>query len=295
VDPLQVAGFINAFLFASIILLTYLLATMLFANDRKSTVLATLLTLLSVPLQEVSLMAWSEPLFILLALIFLISLQVFLRDGATTKLLLMTATAAVACLTRYVGVSLIMTGVIGILLLWERPPLKKLGLAFLFGLAASLPLAVWLARNWNVSGTLLGPRSPAASTLMQNLEQSAGLLLTWLAPWLVAMIILVTAGIVVGLRRKEYTQGLGISIRHSGTLNLFTFTYLILLEYSATRTELNAVDNRYMSPLYVPLLLTALSLFTGAADLLRHRLSREGNNLIVFATSAILSWRSRFF
>ena len=70
---------------------------------------------LSPILFNVAIYAWSEPLFILLTVLFLLILNAYLKKKSTGLLLLLSSVATLACLTRYMGVALILTGAAAIL------------------------------------------------------------------------------------------------------------------------------------------------------------------------------------
>jgi hypothetical protein len=93
--------------------------------------------------------AASELLFVALSVWFLHALE----SGASLRLLI--PLAALASLTRYVGVTILATGIL--ILAWRREWKR----AICFGILASLPLAIWIGRNWIYTGTLIGLRVPS--------------------------------------------------------------------------------------------------------------------------------------
>ena len=66
--------------------------------------------LLSPALQEVYSYLWSETVFLILILFFIISISNYLRQYTTGWLLISILICSLACLTRYAGVFLIITG-----------------------------------------------------------------------------------------------------------------------------------------------------------------------------------------
>ena len=70
---------------------------------------------LSPILFNVAIYAWSEPPFILLTVLFLLIRNAYLKKKSTGLLLLLSSVATLACLTRYMGVALILTGAAAIL------------------------------------------------------------------------------------------------------------------------------------------------------------------------------------
>jgi len=113
IEPLDGARFINAAVFGLIIFFTgHLLLSHL--RSRAIAILGTASLLVSIVLIRVSVMAWSEPLFVLLSILFVIYLSKFLTERRIGFLLLIGIFAALACLQRYIGFTLVLTGFISI-------------------------------------------------------------------------------------------------------------------------------------------------------------------------------------
>jgi hypothetical protein len=288
-DPLQSARFINALLFGLIIYLSIKMTASICPTDGKAIALVAILVLLASPLQQVSVMAWSEPLFIALALLFLLSLGSFLKDRTLSRFALMGIIAAVAPLVRYMGLTLIMTGVISMLLMPRWKWIERWKFILPFGLLTPLPLLAWLVRNHGVSGTLLGPRSPATFLVAQIVEQTLGLLFVWLLPWFLVLLLLLLLTIYNRVGKKGYLRRVRSSWHQLAPLLVFTIIYISMLLYSESVTELNEVDNRYMSPVFVPLILLALFLVLVSWDQLGRHLSGRSTNLLVFGSSVLLT------
>jgi 4-amino-4-deoxy-L-arabinose transferase-like glycosyltransferase len=104
--------------------------------------------------------AWlmSEALFIFLTLVALAGLAAHVRTGGWLPLFVSGVAAGMAGLTRYVGVSLIPVGVLGILLWGVGSRRDRITRAAMFGLLAALPFALWMIRNGAVGGAGLANR-----------------------------------------------------------------------------------------------------------------------------------------
>lgn len=260
VDPLAAAAFVNALLFGVIVYLTGLL----FKNYLMSfgfILLGVIVVLFSPALIQVSIMAWSEPLFIFLTLIFLLSQQEFLDKRSARSFVLFTVSAAFASLTRYIGVTLILTGALAILVLLRARWRVKARDAVLFLLLASLPLVLWMARNYFVSSTFFGGRAPSQFSLGENIWFTANVLSSWFfietiltrRIFVLAAIVCV-GGIAVFVMARAAPRGQNFFTRVGGIL-LFIFIYLAFLIASATTTAFDRIDDRLLSPLVVPLIL----------------------------------------
>ena len=137
--------------------------------------------MVSYPLTRVSSFILTETLFILVTLLALVNIESFL-SGRTAKsgFLLSIVFSAMAPLTRWIGVTVIFTGIL--LILTSRIPARlRWKYAAFYGAASSLPLALWLTRNQIVHGVLVGDRSSWASgqTLGDSVSQTGDLLYSW--------------------------------------------------------------------------------------------------------------------
>src|SRR6201996_5231887 len=107
-------------------------------------------------------MIWSETLFLLLSVLFMIGCHRYFQQHTILSLLLIAVIAGLACVTRYAGISIIAMG--GLLMLCDgrlRWGLRKIGHLFLFGLVAIIFPAINLYRNYRVTDTLTGYREKA--------------------------------------------------------------------------------------------------------------------------------------
>ena len=181
IEPVDAARFVNALAFG----LTIALAGFWLRRHCGSRVLAvagTVAVATAVPLCDVSSYVMTEPLFILFTLLALIGLESFRnrKDAAMPPLLLAAGCAALAALTRYVGVVGILVGVLLVLLRRDLPAAARLKFAAIYGAIPSVPLALVLARNWSVSGTLAGSRIVSGQSVFDGLGQTGDIFRAWL-------------------------------------------------------------------------------------------------------------------
>ncbi|MBK7227947.1 MAG: glycosyltransferase family 39 protein [Ignavibacteriales bacterium] len=133
-------------------------------------ILGTISILISYALVQVSLMALSEPLFILLILLFIYHFDKFRSKQDYTSLFLLSIWASLACLTRYTGIVIILTGIILILTHQKSNFKKKILQSLVFILITVLPIGIWIIRNYFISGTTIGQRAESSYSLSQNLR-----------------------------------------------------------------------------------------------------------------------------
>ena len=260
VDPIAVAPILNVLLFGATVGLTGLLCFVLI-DSIPLALLGTAAVAVSIPLVNVTLMVWSEPLFITLLTAAVVLALRYRERPTTARLLGWALVAALATLTRYAGIALIGAGV-GTIALGSDIALRRRARDLLrFAFVAAAPLAVWMLRNRSVSGTLTGDRSPSEISLWQNLERSAVILGAWFVPaaegsMLPALLLTALALLAIGWSWRRDGGGwlLEASARWSPVW-LVALGYVAFLLLTASLTGLDPIDDRLWSPVVVPLML----------------------------------------
>ena len=296
-DPLLFAHIVNALLFGLVVYLGGLLASRYLPSSPVLAVIAELALVFSIPLFYVAGWVWSEPLFISCVLLGLIFAHSYLAEGNVISLMLLSSSVALASLTRYIGVTLILWGALTILILRRDSIARKAAHAALFALVSALPLGLWLVRNLAVSGTLVGSRLPSASALSQNLTLVFDGVLYWYVggdiarhPWIL-MILCAGIGLLAGLSLRDSWQGVRAKLRRISPAILVAVIYAAFLAASSTTTAYDAIDDRLLSPIYVPLTLSFLVLAQALAGPYRKRLStRAARFALVIGTALWLTY-----
>ena len=276
-DPHAVAGPVNAIIFASTVLLVGLWLRQQLAS-RFLALWACLATMLAFPLVREASWASTEPLFILMSVLSLMHLDKFIREGRGPSLLWAAAFAALACLTRYIGIALAAASV---LLLALQPGgeggLRKARRIALYSLIALTPVCLWMTWNFVLVGNIVGKQfsvnyaiSPAGF-----LHSVLDILATWLHPeWIAKQaslageasllaIYLALALTTAYLIARPQPNWRGFTV-----FGAFALTYLAALAAAIISPIWVYVQSRYLTPVYVPLLLMA----TFAADNFLRRL-----------------------
>lgn len=294
IDPLRSANIANAVLFGFIV---YLVGALFLKYLKSSTILAlfgTASVLVAVPLIQVSLMAWSEPLFICFMLLYLIFSESYLAKAGRTSLLLLSLSIALACLTRYIGVVFILTGVISILLFRRGSPRVKFRHLLLFISISALPIGVWVIRNYFLSYTLFGPRASSIYTLSQNLTFAFNTFLSWYIPERISehrsmlMLLSATIGFLAGLSTRGNWSKARTLLSEIGPLLLLIIAYVGFLLVSSTTTAYDQIDNRLLSPVFVPITLLLLFLASKIlTSLTEQRLSQKHANILLAVAIAV--------
>ena len=269
-DPYTVAGPLNAAIFGLTIFAAghYLRQRI---HSRFLILWACLAFLLSVPLTSIAYMAISEPLFILLVILSLLHTDTFLGQGKRTSLLWAAVFTALACLTRYFGLTLPMTIVPLILLQRNTALVAKMKHITAYTLISVPPIALWMLRNFLLAERPTGPRPPSDSTLSYLLDFMLNTLSRWVFLDLPLGEFQRFAVALTGLALLALAIALGLSIiraqQKGGTwtnwspfyiFGSFALVYLISLLGSTATLTGEPPNNRYLSPVYIPLLFTAV-------------------------------------
>jgi 4-amino-4-deoxy-L-arabinose transferase-like glycosyltransferase len=251
-----------------IVVTVYAAGALIQRVSRSTLVLVLGLTIVvtATPILLASTFALTEMPFIALFTLFMLTAVRFIDQGNSRDLLLAAVLAALACLTRYVGIAIVAMG-IGAVLLSERRHADKLKDATLFCLISTLPLCLWLARNYLGYDTLTGDRPPSDLGLADIVRQVADTTSAWLLPAKAPLILRVTACIGVAtaltILSLRSARSLGASEARQ-RLTTVTFIalcagiYTVWLVITTSQTALQEIGPRYLAPAYIPCLLLAL-------------------------------------
>ena len=269
-DPLDVAGPLNAAIFGLTIFVAghYLRQHI---HSRFLILWACLAILLSIPLTSSTYTAMSEPFFILFVTLSLLHTDYFLHQGKRASLLWAAVFTALACLTRYIGLTLPMIIVPLILLQRNTGSVDKVKHIAVYTLISVPPIALWILRNFQRSGSPIGYRSSARMTLPNLLDFMLNTLSRWVFldlplgefhRFAVALIgcALLALAIAIGviILRAQQKGGTWTAWSPFSIFGSFSLVYLISLLGSTTTLAVEPPNNRYLSPVYIPLLFTAV-------------------------------------
>jgi hypothetical protein len=208
-------------------------------------------------LLEVYSMIWSETLYILFSLFFMIGCYQYFQTHRLSWLLFIGIIAGLSCVTRYAGVSI--AGLGGLLMLCDgrlRWGWKKLGHIALYSVVSLSFLALNLYRNYQLTETLAGYREKGLTSLSTNIFNFGSVLCDWL-PFLgerygvdsaagVFFILLITGIFVYRLVKRT-----GFFSYDTIALSYFVM-YTIFILYTATVSRFQTLDSRLLSPLFLP-------------------------------------------
>jgi hypothetical protein len=275
IDPVTFMALVCPLMFAVTIGLCGYMADRMEYTSRWYKPLLLLCIALSPALIEVYIMLWSETLFIIFTLLFMIAMRHYLLKRNMGRLLIVGGICALSCTIRYAGITLIGTG--GLLMLIDRYP--SLGLKFkhlfCFGLVSVSLLVINFWRNYGFSGTLMGQRQKGITPLIKNLAFFGGTFTDWFFYGVAHYHLSVLLGLVcIALLAIYFTHGLPALLKEYPALVrislCFALLYSLFMVGSATISRFEPIDSRLLSPLYIPLvfgLAYPFSLFTKKAAL----------------------------
>ncbi len=250
----------------------------------------------SEPLWWVYLHAWSEPLFILESILFIIAGTAYLRDPTPLRLMGFSLTGALCVLTRYGGLFVIPLGALMILTARASGWRKRLFDSTVYAGLCCASIGAWFVRNYRASGTFAGERAPSSVTFGENLRLTALVVKGWfvprdeasgrvLAPLLTISVAVVAVVLLVSfVKNPQSLSLLRQSLREPMALTalLFSLFCVLWLAGSAAVTAVDPINNRLLSTFFAPALLAVLSV----ADRLLRILPRP--NLTLATTVAVL-------
>jgi 4-amino-4-deoxy-L-arabinose transferase-like glycosyltransferase len=275
------------------------------SGSRWAAWLASLVLAVSPVFLEVHLEALSEPLYLALlqgALLLMCVALARLEGKAWIGAALL---SALAYLTRYAGLSLMLTGLVAAQLWGKGEGLARIRQAARFAVVAMAPGMAWAARNYALTGTLtnrgLTVHLPTKLELTRGIQAVLGWFVTppQSLTLQAASLALIGAGILAvvwrarGARQPEAQDELGALLGR--LLALHALVYALFLAFSILFIDASTpLSNRILIPLYLCLLLM------GTAWLARLRLAwrplrLKSLALAIFLGMALVSYGFRSF
>ena len=269
VDPLTGARFFDAAVFGLFVFFSGLLFQR-FLKEPFLVVVGAAFVLLAPDMLRLSTYGLSEPLFLLLTIIFLLGLNRYLNKNSLLTLFLTAFVVGLACLTRYIGVTLILAGAVAILLNRRCTFRARIQHLLLFCTVASLPLALWAFRNIQLTGLPTAARGPSKYPLYYNLYYTFVFHLNWFFPvYFIGVtttsrgalaVLAAVCGYLAGafVKPGDLWRWSKLAVLRLDAVSIFYIVYLSFLVALATTKGLERIGYRYISPAFVPALLTVL-------------------------------------
>ncbi len=287
IDPVDTGRFVNIIGFGLIILLTgYQLNR--YVRFRFLAVVGSVAVMTSLSVSRIAAYLMTEILYIVLMLLALIQMRIFLKseeDSPRFALALSAGFTALAIITRYAGIAVLLTGIIMILVGRNFKIRHKLKYAAFYSSISLFPFGVWMIRNQLTMGTFWGRSTNYQSSLLDYIESFGNLFISDIlvlrpgSDWFIYLICTVVCLIIWGTIQKRtelnQTQVPSDSSKYGLHLSLFGLFALIsiwVLLFSASSIgDADSFSERLLIPIYVPVIIVALVLL----DLLLRRLARK--------------------
>jgi len=197
----------------------------------------------------------SEPLFICLCVAAVDAWAEYSERRKRSSLIAMTAWTALACLQRYLGVTLVTTLALALLLdAGGGRFVERVRRTLWFGAACALPMLAWCVRNRVLENTWTGGRDPSQFGFADNVGDGFGAASAWASPGELfggdpriagAIVCAFTiVGLVVAARRIR-SQPMSAVLR---VLWIFPCLYSVVLIGLTTRWMVDRIDGRFMLP-----------------------------------------------
>jgi len=257
-DVIQLAPYLNALLFATTIFLSgIIIEKFKYKTNLYKRIILAIITL-SPSLLEIYTMLWSETLFILFTLIFVLYFHKYLLTHRFSALIKVAIIGAMAFDTRYAGITLIATGVLIMFFDKNLSWRKKAEHILVFGSIGVSLVVINLLRNVVSVGLATGMRQKGITPLIKNLEYSGNVLSNWFSIQFTGSVFFEILALAVMIffvyyfvkninHWKSYYTYENIAVS-------FFIIYVLFIVLSSTFSRYEPINNRLLAPAFLPLL-----------------------------------------
>jgi hypothetical protein len=262
VDPITAGPVINGFLFASVIFTSGWVMSRFVANSRIYKWLILIAIIISPGLLEIYSYLWSETLFILEIVLFIIAYWRYMQTHSIKLLVVVGVVTAISCITRYAGVTIIGTGGLMLLLDNQLAIRKKIGHILLYG-AVSISLLVGnLILNSLSTGLSTGTREPSITPFVKNMYYFGTVICDWgslskeAIPYAAIITAIVLLVLIVLLMLKAFKGKIN---SYENIVIAFAIVYGSFIVISASISRYERINSRLISPMFIALLIGCTS------------------------------------
>ena len=262
VDPITAGPIINGLLFAAVIFTSGWIMSKFIGNSRVYKWLILTAIILSPGLLEVYSYLWSETLFILEILIFVIAYWWYMQTHTIKALVVVGVVTAISCITRYAGVTIIGTGGLMLLLDNQLAIRKKIGHILLYGTISISLLVSNLILNSLSTGLSTGTREPSITPFIKNMYYFGRVICDWgsLSKGAIPYAAIITAIIVIALIILLLLKALKGKINsYENIIIAFAIVYGLFIVISASISRYERINSRLISPMFIALLIGCTS------------------------------------
>jgi len=297
-DLLAGAKWLHHFLYAANILMVGVLVYRGTRGSLMATTIALLFVLASGHFLYYHVMTLSEAPFLFFTLGGLVLINEYLYHNRLYMLVGASVVIGLACLTRYVGVSLIVVLFVTVVLLDQSDLRRKITNIAILVSIYSMPLVLWIIRNIMISDTLVNRRITFHPMSLDQIEGAVNTISAWFCipqsfnvanNLLILLIIIAIALILLFKMAKRF--GFYSDLNRIPLLSMiFLFLYTGTLVLSIFFVEANLpFDNRILFPFHIVLMIGLVTLVRNA-----FHLTAKSPWLVVVAimlcTPLLMSW-----
>ncbi len=262
-DSLKAARWMNAVLFAANVVVIGGIAFGVTSSPGAG-LMAGFLAFSSFPMVQIHSMAWSEPLFIFLTLLGVISLVVYVERSQRWMLCASGLSIGLSCLARYAGIAWILSGAVGVLSECRAKRKERVRDAVIFVSLGSLPLLMWAWRNSVFAGSAanrgVGFHPFGAEALLTALDSFC----LWVFPAGIVFVpvwmrLIALAAFVLAILRFSSAEVLHRPPVRVARVFLLGYVVFIALARCCFDSAIN-FDTRIMAPAYLGAMILAIAL-----------------------------------
>lgn len=253
---------------------------------------AALIAMVSPVILDIHLMAMSEPLFTCCWLLSICLITIHTLNARISTLILAAIFAAIAWLTRYIGVTIIFTGIVIIMVLRQASWKKKIQETVIYAAISITPMVVWLIRNTMVTGNLTSRTFVVHPLTRFNRKKALSTLTGWfeipkprlpdeffnilLIIFLIFLIIMLIYALRVALLRKrdqlKVSNNTEVGLHLFYAFGIYTIAYIIFLLLSISFFDASTrLLDRILYPIYVSVFLYIFIWFGIFLDTTAHK------------------------
>ena len=240
-----------------IILLRIEIIVIAVSSSYKRLILAAII--LSPGLLEIYTYLWSETLFILEIMFFIIAYWRYMQTHTLKSLLWVAIITAIACITRYVGITIIGAGGLMLLLDNELPWWKKkVGHILFYGFISISLLVANLVMNSMATGLSTGTREPSITPFKDNLYYIGTVIVDWGAmsekadPFAILIASVVLLALIAVLLWKASKGKIN---SYENIVIAFAIVYGLFILIWASIQRFERINSRLLTPMFIPLLI----------------------------------------
>lgn len=274
VDPIHAGAMINASLFAGVVFISGWIMEEFLSHSRIYKWLILGAIVLSPGLLEIYTFLWSETLFIIEILIFIIAYWRYLQSHITKDLIIVAVVTAISCITRYAGVTVVGAGCVMLVLDNQLTINRKIKHLLIYGFTSVSLLVANLVLNRLSSGLSTGTREPSITPFADNLKYFGTVIIDWGSvtkaayPFAALVTSIILLSLIALLLWKAYKGRIN---SYENIVIAFAIVYGLFIVISASISRYERINNRLIAPMFIPLLIACTSWVPDVLSLIKSK------------------------